>query len=130
MPLAVHLDARKRANFYGSYLGASLARDVLDLSRVRQVNLLPRLMERLAAQTGHVLNIVKAPNGARIEPRSGDNYVRLLEAPFLIRRLPAWAAHSGHAPHTRQNCTSSTPGSPPICLASHRRSSRAATRPR
>lgn len=58
-------------------------------------------MERLAAQTGQVLNVVKASNAAGLEPRSGDNYVRLLEALFLIRRLPAWgrtlrsrAAHS------------------------------------
>jgi uncharacterized protein len=102
MPLAVNVDARKRANFYRSYLGASLARDVLDLSRVRQINVLPRLMERLAAQTGQVLNIVKASNGAGIEPRSGDNYVRLLEALFLIRRLPAWGrtlrSRTAHSP--------------------------------
>jgi uncharacterized protein len=90
MSLAVHVDARRRTNFYRSYLGVSLARDVLDISRVRQMNVLPRLMERLAAQTGQVLNIVKASHGAGIEPRSGDNYVRLLEALFLIRRLPAW----------------------------------------
>ena len=101
MPLAVHVDARRRANFYRGYLGASLQRDVADLSRVRQIKALPRLMERLAAQTGQVLNIVKASNAAGVEPRSGDNYVRLLEALFLIRRLPAWgrtlrsrAAHS------------------------------------
>ncbi len=101
MPLAVRANARQRANFYRSYLGASLARDVLDLSRIRQINVLPRLMERLAAQTGQVLNMVKASNAAGIEPRSGDNYTRLLEALFLVRRLPAWgrtlrsrAAHS------------------------------------
>ncbi len=90
MPLAVRAADRQRANFYRSYLGASLARDVLDLSRVRQINVLPRLMERLTAQTGQVLNVVKAATAAGIEPRSGDNYTRLLEALFLIRRLPAW----------------------------------------
>jgi uncharacterized protein len=90
MPLAVHASDRQRANFYRSYLGASLTRDVLDLSRVRQINVLPRLMERLTAQTGQVLNIVKAANAAGVEPRSADNYVRLLEALFLIRRFPAW----------------------------------------
>ena len=94
MPLAVHVDARRRANFYRGYVGASLQRDVADLSRVRQINALPRLMERLAAQTGQVLNIVKASNAAGVEPRSGDNYVRLLEALFLIRRLPAWGSHA------------------------------------
>lgn len=80
MPLAVHATDRQRANFFRSYVGASLARDVLDLSRVRQVNVLPRLMERLASQTGQVLNIVKASNAADIEPRTGDNYTRLAGA--------------------------------------------------
>jgi predicted AAA+ superfamily ATPase len=90
MPLAVHENARTRNNFYRSYLGTSLARDVVDLARIRQINVLPRLMERLAAQTGQVVNIVKASTGAGLEPRTGDNYVRLLEALFLVRRLPAW----------------------------------------
>jgi uncharacterized protein len=75
---------------YRSNLCSSLARDILDLSRVRQINVLPRLMERLAAQTGQVLNVVEAANAAEIEPRSGDNYTCLFEALFLIRRLPAW----------------------------------------
>lgn len=102
MPLAVRATDRQRANFYRSYLGASLTRDVLDLSRVRQINVLPRLMERLTAQTGQVLNVVKASTAAGIEPRSGDNYARLLEALFLIRRLPAWGrtlrARTAHSP--------------------------------
>lgn len=102
MPLAVHLDALTRANFYRSYLETSLARDILDLSRVRQINVLPRLMEQLASQTGQVLNIDKASKGAGIEPRSGANYVRLLEALFLIRRLPAWGrtlrSRTAHSP--------------------------------
>jgi predicted AAA+ superfamily ATPase len=102
MPLAVHATDRERANFYRSFLGASLARDILDLSRVRQINVLPRLMERLTAQTGQVLNVVKASTAAGIEPRSGDNYTRLLEALFLIRRLPAWGrtlrSRTAHSP--------------------------------
>ena len=102
MPLAVHASGRQRAGFYRSHLGVLLARDVLDLSRVRQIKVLPRLMERLAAQTGQVLNVVKAATAAGIEPRSGDNYTRLLETLFLIRRLPAWGrtlrSRTAHSP--------------------------------
>ena len=32
----------------------------------------------------------KAAHAANIEPRTADNYVRLLESLFLVRRLPAW----------------------------------------
>ena len=37
-----------------------------------------------AHRPGQVLNVVKASNGAGVEPRSGDNYVRVLDALFLM----------------------------------------------
>jgi predicted AAA+ superfamily ATPase len=84
--------SRARNLFFRSYIGAELARDVLDLANVRQVNVLPRLLDRLAAQSAQLLNITKAARDAGLEPRTADNYVRLLEALFLVRRLPAWGS--------------------------------------
>lgn len=90
LPLAINESQRTRARFYNSYVGTSLARDVRDLARVRQINVLPRLLERLASQSGQLLNITKAAQASEIEPRTADNYARLLEALFLVRRFPAW----------------------------------------
>ena len=52
--------------------------------------MLPRLLARLAGQTGQVLNITKAASDIGLEERTADGYLRLLEAVFLIQRLPAW----------------------------------------
>lgn len=79
-----------RARWFDDYLRLALERDVRDLSRLEQGALLPRLLERLAGQTGQVLNIAKAAAPLQITERTADNYVRLLEAVFLLRRLPAW----------------------------------------
>jgi hypothetical protein len=49
--------------------------------------------------------------GAGLEPRSGDNYTRLLEALFLIRRLPAWGrtlrSRTAHSPKPSLSARSS-----------------------
>lgn len=79
-----------RARWFDDYLRLTLERDVRDLSRLEQGAVLPRLLERLAGQTGQVLNIAKAAGPLQIKERTADNYVRLLEAVFLLHRLPAW----------------------------------------
>lgn len=90
LPIAVSASGRARDRFFRDYVGAELARDVLDLANVRQVNVLPRLLDRLAAQSAQLLNVTKAGAAAGLEQRTADNYVRLLEALFLVRKLPAW----------------------------------------
>ena len=52
--------------------------------------MLPRLLERLAGQTGQVLNVARAASDLKLRERTADNYLRLLEAVFLIHRLSAW----------------------------------------
>ena len=109
MPLAVHATDRQRANFYRSYLGTSLARDVLDLSQVRQINVLPRLMERLTAQTGQVLNVVKAATAAGIEPRSADNYARLCVTASVISSAPVTSSTPAARPTRSTTGSTSVP---------------------
>lgn len=57
---------------------------------MRQRAQLPRLLARLAGQTAQVLNIAKAAESIGMEPSTAENYTTLLEAVFLISRLPAW----------------------------------------
>ena len=79
-----------RNRWFDDYLRLVLDRDVLELSRVRQREQLPRLLARLAGQTAQVLNIAKAAESIGMEPTTAENYTNLLEAVFLIARLPAW----------------------------------------
>ena len=45
---------------------------------------------RPAAQSGQVLNVASAGQAAGLKARTAENSTRLLEALFLVHRLPAW----------------------------------------
>jgi predicted AAA+ superfamily ATPase len=79
-----------RNRWFDDYVSLSVERDVLELSKIRQAAALPVLLERLASQTGQVLNITRAAASVRLDERTANSYVRLLEAVFLLYRLPAW----------------------------------------
>lgn len=91
MPLAV---ARRsdtaRDRWFANYVDLVLERDVLELAKVRQRAKMATLLRRLASQTGQVLNLSSAAQDAGLEPSTAENYLRLLEAVFLVRRIPAW----------------------------------------
>jgi predicted AAA+ superfamily ATPase len=90
-PPAVRRRSRAdRTRWFDDYVDLVIERDVMDLSRVRQRRALPLLLRRLASQTGQVLNIAHAAQAVGIERSTAENYTRLLEAVFLIHRLPAW----------------------------------------
>ena len=79
-----------RSRWFDDYLHLTLQRDVPGMSHIRQPDLLPVFLQRLAGQTAQVLNVTKASTDAGLNPKTGENYTRLLEAVFLIHRLPAW----------------------------------------
>ena len=79
-----------RSRWIDNYVRLSLERDVQALARVRQAHALPVVLERLAAQTAQVLNGASLAAGLGIDDKTGRDYVRLLEAVFLVRLLPAW----------------------------------------
>ena len=90
LPLAVARHGPARARWFDDYVRVSLARDVTELSKIRQGALLPMLLRRLAGQTGQVLNMAAAGRAVGLEPRTAEAYTKLLEDLFLIRRLDAW----------------------------------------
>ncbi len=88
-PLA-RTSAASRNRWFDDYIRLSLERDVQELGSIHQAVVLPRLLERLAGQTAQVLNIARAASDVRLNERTTDSYLRLLEAVFLLHRLPAW----------------------------------------
>ena len=68
----------------------SIERDAVELAAVRQRQVLRDLLNRLAGQTGQVLNVAAAANGLDAHRETIDGYLRLLEDLFLGLRLPAW----------------------------------------
>ncbi|MCK9894419.1 ATP-binding protein [Frankia sp. AgB32] len=79
-----------RNRWFDDYVSLSVERDVRDVSRIRQAASLPALLERLAGQTAQVLRIARAASSVRLDEGTAQSYVRLLEAVFLLYRLPAW----------------------------------------
>lgn len=89
IPLA-RSSERARSRWFGDYVELVLTRDVRELSRLRQRTQLPALLRRLAAQTARVLNVTAAAGEVGLERATVADYVKLLEAVFLVGRLPAW----------------------------------------
>ncbi|MGD0685504.1 MAG: ATP-binding protein [Streptosporangiaceae bacterium] len=86
---------RARTSWFADYVNLVVMRDVLDIARVRQREALPRLLRQLAAQTGQLLSITKAGQAAGLESSTANRYATLLEAAFMIQRLPAWGETLG-----------------------------------
>lgn len=96
MPVALRRPpGRSRSRWFANYLDLVIDRDVVELTRVRQREMLPRLLNVLASRSGQVLNIAAAAEAVGMEKSSAENYLRLLEAVFLIQRLPAWGTTLG-----------------------------------
>ncbi|HXB64966.1 MAG TPA: DUF4143 domain-containing protein, partial [Solirubrobacteraceae bacterium] len=93
MPIPLSRATRRGRNrWYDDYVELVLERDVGELSRLRQRAQLPALLRRLAAQTAQILNVTSAAGEAGLDRVTASDYVKLLEAVFLIRRLPAWGS--------------------------------------
>jgi len=89
------LTTRARTSWFADYVNLVVMRDVLDIAKVRQREALPRLLRQLAAQTGQMLNISKAGQAVGLESSTANRYATLLEAAFMIQRLPAWGTTLG-----------------------------------
>lgn len=96
MPVALRRPpGSSRSRWYSNYVNLVVDKDVLDISRVRQREMLPRLLGQLAARSGQVLNISSLSGVIGMEKTTTENYIKLLEAVFLVQRLPAWGTTLG-----------------------------------
>lgn len=89
-PMALNRSDTARNRWFDNYVSLSLERDVADLSRIRQKRALPLLLGRLAGQTAQMLNMASAGASVGLKADTAENYTTLLEAVFLLHRLPAW----------------------------------------
>ncbi|MGQ0629510.1 MAG: ATP-binding protein [Sporichthyaceae bacterium] len=81
---------RPRTRWFDNYVSLVIERDLAELRDVRQAAVLSSFLRRLASQTAQVLNIAAASRAEGLTPTTGEDYTRLLEAVFLVHRLPAW----------------------------------------
>lgn len=90
-PMAVERTATGQRNrWLDNYIRLTMERDVMELSKIRQATLLPRLLSVLAGQTAQILNVKNAAAKLQMDEKTAGSYVRLLEAVFLVYLLPGW----------------------------------------
>lgn len=90
LPLARQQTGAARGRWFDNYVELTLERDVRALANIRQREALPRLFAHLMAQTGQVLNVAKVAQAANMSTSTAEGYTKLLEAVYLVHRLPAW----------------------------------------
>lgn len=85
----------RRTAWFASYVSTLLNRDVRDLARVEALHALPNLLKILAARSSGLLNLADVGRDAGLAHTTLTRYLSLLEAVFLVSRLPAWSANLG-----------------------------------
>jgi hypothetical protein len=86
-------EARRR--WFDGYLATLLQRDLRDLASLERQADVPRLLEAVAARTGGPLNVADLGRLVGMNQMTAQRYLALLEALFLLVRLPAWVEEVG-----------------------------------
>ncbi|MEI2777551.1 MAG: ATP-binding protein [Tetrasphaera sp.] len=90
LPLALRRSAAARSRWFDDFVRASIERDALELSRIRERRAMNDLLGLTAAQTGQLLNISASADKLGVSRATVEGHLRLLEDLFLVVRLPAW----------------------------------------
>lgn len=85
--------AERREAWFASYVTTILQRDVRDLANIDGLLELPRLLRLLAARSATLLNVAEISRVSGIPQTTLKRYLGLLEAIFLVMRLPAWSSN-------------------------------------
>jgi predicted AAA+ superfamily ATPase len=83
----------RRGSWYGSYITTILQRDIRELANIEGLTELPRILSLLAARTSSLLNYAELSRSSGMPQSTFKRYMALLEAAFLIRRVPPWSGN-------------------------------------
>jgi predicted AAA+ superfamily ATPase len=87
-PLALAREpGRSRDRWFRDFIALVVERDVLEIRKIRQRQVLPQVLQRLASQTGQVVNVANIADSVGLDTATVRDYLGLLEAVFMIHRL-------------------------------------------
>ncbi len=90
-PAALVRDSEKRRSiWYRDYLQTILQRDIKDIARIQNIDLLPRLLTLAAGQTARLFIAADLAAPFSISRPTIIQYLALLEQIFLIEQLQPW----------------------------------------
>ena len=72
-----------------------IQRDIRDLARISNLEILPKILQLVAEQTAQLLNISRISAPFQISRPTTSSYFTLLKNIFLIDLLPAWHSNRG-----------------------------------
>ena len=82
--------SQRRREWQTQYIDALTQRDLRDLSRIRSLQTVPKLLELAAGQTARLFNVSELASPFEISRPTIQEYLALLESIFLIEVLPPW----------------------------------------
>lgn len=82
--------SRRRDRWFENYLARVIEHDAAEVSRLRQLERLDKLIRLIASSNAGELVKAKIARQSGIPETSVDPYVRLLETLYLVHRLPTW----------------------------------------
>lgn len=88
-------EGRRRDAWFASYLETLVERDVRDLADIRALDEVPALLTMVAARSTGPLNIASLSSEMRISEASVRRYLALLDAVFVLLRVPSWRRNLG-----------------------------------
>lgn len=96
MPEAVaREDVRRRGQFFDSYVGNLVEREVKQLAEIERVSEMTKLVGLLAARSGQILTAGGLESALNLTRPTIARYLGLLEGVFLIKRIPGWSRNLG-----------------------------------
>ena len=80
----------RRQAWAKAYIQTLVERDVQDIAQVEHLSQIPYLLDIAAAHCGQLFNASQIGGQLRLDTRTLDKYLGVLEKLFLVQRLPAW----------------------------------------
>ena len=82
--------AKRRSLWYRDYIISIIQHDVKDITNIRNLEILPKLLNLAASQTARLFNIADLAAPFSISRPTIREYVTLLKQLFLLEQLPPW----------------------------------------
>ncbi len=94
MPRLYHETIRPNL-LYSEYFQNYIERDLRQMTAIRNLNLFEKFMRVLAGRVGQIINISSLSNDVGISRETLNEWLVILEASFIIFRLPPWFENAG-----------------------------------
>jgi predicted AAA+ superfamily ATPase len=91
----VHAEQIEARRFYNAYIQTYVERDVRAMIRLRDLNTFHKFLVLLAGRIGQIVNLSSLATDTGVSATTLRDWLSILEASYLIIRLPPWYANVG-----------------------------------